>query len=1061
MAGRGILGRLRGGKEGGPPPDAPARKPKPAPPPKEKAATDLAAEEQAKAEAEAKARAKAEAREARRQKEAAQRQLLAKVDALLAEDKPAEAAALLRPLADDETADRPAVIFLKLAKAYRNAGDLDAAEAVTEQGIAVHPAHAGLEISSAQMAMARENWGRAAERWGDLVDHAEGTAPVAAYLGLARARRRLGDLGGAVAAAEAGMAIYPDELAAEHHTASRLLATARLRTALVQDQAAVPVEEIVAAARANLDADDLKHALGLLTPALERLGDSAPPPVFSMLAEVQRREGGNGWRRMVTRGAMLYPDDIDLAILHARSAMSRDGWPLAGERWRALLDRSADLLPAQAFVDASTTFIKLRALDLAEHAAAEGRACFPDDPLVAVEHARVAALAFRWADAAERWQAVIEQFGRDFAEFSDHRIAGAGTALIEGGRPDEAIALMRHVRQLRGDWQLFLAVEGIALLRQAAFEQASEHWDEFWRRAVAGDPHFGQEQRLQYMRDRSGNDRAFAPAVPNDPLAEAPSRRWCVYTVVFGGYDTLKPPTYRPPGVDFICFSDTPIEAEGWEVRLVDLPAANYGLESRRYKIKPYDYLAGYDASLYVDGSVLIAGDVDILYRRWLNGKSFVAWRHPERSNLFHEIEAILAHRRHRPEPLIALYRRLREENLPPEHGLIEATILWRDHANADIRRLMDAWWDGVVATGGRDQPPLAYAMVKLGVRPQVMPPQLGICGANDFFRRLPHRGSPLDSDRDADDGEETLTLDRPPMPMVSRPAQTRRLVFVYRPDDVQTATMMRGRQLSDLAREAVEDWRIDYVDNDVAAGISDTVMIVTRSFLKAATADELAAFRQRGNIVCVDNVDHAARDTLHDQVDVYIASSMVQFIEYQKIYPAHEVHLITHHADPEIGDFTVPSDQARFGYFGELVNAAHQDELTGRVDFHQTNNEVVPDRSWLAQLPRYNVHYAVRQTRRGDIFKPFTKGFTAARCGANIIVEAREGDARYYVGNDYPFLLRDSSADAVREMIDYVADSFGGPEWNRGLDIMRSVRQRSSREHIGAELRAMLRKLQ
>jgi hypothetical protein len=91
------------------------------------------------------------------------------------------------------------------------------------------------------------------------------------------------------------------------------------------------------------------------------------------------------------------------------------------------------------------------------------------------------------------------------------------------------------------------------------------------------------------------------------------------------------------------------------------------------------------------------------------------------------------------------------------------------------------------------------------------------------------------------------------------------------------------------------------------------------------------------------------------------------------------------------------------------------------------------------------------------DGFKPFLKGFTAAHCRANIIVPKGESDAIYYLSSDYPYLLADESLTSVLDMIERTKASFGGEEWRRGLEIMETVRQRSSPEQIGSEIEALI----
>jgi UDPglucose 6-dehydrogenase len=41
-----------------------------------------------------------------------------------------------------------------------------------------------------------------------------------------------------------------------------------------------------------------------------------------------------------------------------------------------------------------------------------------------------------------------------------------------------------------------------------------------------------------------------------------------IYTAIFGDYDYLEIPEYVPDGFDFICFTDTNLESDFWDVRV-------------------------------------------------------------------------------------------------------------------------------------------------------------------------------------------------------------------------------------------------------------------------------------------------------------------------------------------------------------------------------------------------------------------------------------------------------------------------------------------------------------
>ena len=98
-----------------------------------------------------------------------------------------------------------------------------------------------------------------------------------------------------------------------------------------------------------------------------------------------------------------------------------------------------------------------------------------------------------------------------------------------------------------------------------------------------------------------------------------------------------------------------------------------------------------------------------------------------------------------------------------------------------------------------------------------------------------------------------------------------------------------------------------------------------------------------------------------------------------------------------------------------------------------------------------------MRRTRPWDGWKPFLKGFLAARCGAPVIVAADDGDAGYYLGDDYPFYARSLAAADLEMAMATAAAGFGGPDWARARDIMAQVAARSSDAHVCAEFRLMV----
>jgi hypothetical protein len=99
-------------------------------------------------------------------------------------------------------------------------------------------------------------------------------------------------------------------------------------------------------------------------------------------------------------------------------------------------------------------------------------------------------------------------------------------------------------------------------------------------------------------------------------------------------------------------------------------------------------------------------------------------------------------------------------------------------------------------------------------------------------------------------------------------------------------------------------------------------------------------------------------------------------------------------------------------------------------------------------ELGKYNLHYAVRPNPLETLqraYTPFTKGATAAACRSNMLVNRQVDDAIEFLTPDYPYLVESNAPAHVAEGFRKARDEFGGPEWHRGLDIMRSVRERVS----------------
>ena len=268
---------------------------------------------------------------------------------------------------------------------------------------------------------------------------------------------------------------------------------------------------------------------------------------------------------------------------------------------------------------------------------------------------------------------------------------------------------------------------------------------------------------------------------------------------------------------------------------------------------------------------------------------------------------------------------------------------------------------------------------------------------------------------------------------------------------------MMRTDQLVGIVRQHIDDGTEYFVEDETSIlSVSDCVLWLTKGFLKRAKAEFIAQLKAKRNILCADYVDDPERAELQEFIDIYVAASIRQLLHFNSAMPGKPACLVSHHSDPRIAGVRSQGASYKVGYFGELTNARHRDELAATVDFIPVNTRE-PDEAWMGRLADYSLHYAIRQPQPFDGFKPFLKGFTAAACGAAIVVPLGESDAQYYLGREYPFVLQDESLSSVQEMLKFAAASFGGPEWRFAQTIMDSVRDRSSAEHVAGEFARFL----
>lgn len=192
-------------------------------------------------------------------------------------------------------------------------------------------------------------------------------------------------------------------------------------------------------------------------------------------------------------------------------------------------------------------------------------------------------------------------------------------------------------------------------------------------------------------------------------------KKMVVYTAVFGGYDLIFKPLCKSFLIDYIVFSDIDCtEINGWRnIYIGDFLAGGLSLSGKNRYIKLFAHrlLSNYSYSIYVDSNIRVLPEIDKLFKRLIDSQiPFAVPRHPSRSRLLEEVEACERLRKTND------YMRLRQEyqsyleyGFDDSVGLTENNIIFRDHADPNLDKMMAEWWSLIVDGVGRDQISLPF----------------------------------------------------------------------------------------------------------------------------------------------------------------------------------------------------------------------------------------------------------------------------------------------------------------------------------------------------------------
>jgi FkbM family methyltransferase len=224
---------------------------------------------------------------------------------------------------------------------------------------------------------------------------------------------------------------------------------------------------------------------------------------------------------------------------------------------------------------------------------------------------------------------------------------------------------------------------------------------------------------------------------PDDGLSQP--RSACVYTTLIGGYEKLnEQPVATASRLPFICLTDDPsLRSETWQLcKVTPLFGMDPVRSQRILKIRPHDYLPGFDCSLYIDNSVILTEPPEHVIERYLGPGGFSLPEHSFRESVLDEFLEVACQGL---DDQNRVFEQLNHYTIECPEILQEkpyATgVLLRNHRDPRVRAMLDAWMAHVQRYSRRDQLSANLAFRFAGLKPDVMP--IDIRGS--WFHSWPH----------------------------------------------------------------------------------------------------------------------------------------------------------------------------------------------------------------------------------------------------------------------------------------------------------------------------------
>ncbi len=477
-------------------------------------------------------------------------------------------------------------------------------------------------------------------------------------------------------------------------------------------------------------------------------GDNESAEAWIGLSTAQRKlEHFNAAEESVARGLKIHKAHVGLRTEYAEIASSRGDWLEAVRRWKKILRSVKDKSKlAAVYARLTTAYGKNGDYKQADATALEGLKYHPDNLAIMIAYAGAASARGDWPEAVKRWQSILSK-----KSLEPSRDAWVGTAkALRMSHDYHAAGRVTEdgLKKFPGDIQLLVELAEVA--------NALKDWQQALKRWQTALKTINKSRRPQisiliYVRfnlsvvRRLLDVKGYRRQIIRHSQGKR-QRKVAIYTSVTDGYDILRLPEVIDGGFDYIVYTDSPVDGQGlYDVRPLNQPGFDKdGFRASRYpKTHPHVLLPDYEIAVWIDSSMMIAGDIRPLidaFKR--SGKAIGNPTHPTRSSLMEEMQACIDLRKDDPA-IIRKQMRFYDKVGFDTHDLSNNGLLFFNLKHKDLAPALELWWQQICKFSRRDQLSFAYAMSQYGIeRYRLTRPPQDIRYHQDFIF-VPHHTNP------------------------------------------------------------------------------------------------------------------------------------------------------------------------------------------------------------------------------------------------------------------------------------------------------------------------------